>query len=202
MRRLALLLVLLSPLPVQAASPQSSLTIASQHCVWREGDDPDGKLGWAAPVLDESGWQPVASWSGLATPTPRFWLRCLFQPSDLAPAPIVKPVMQVSGDLAYEAFVDGQLPPCESGLPLGILDDSIYSAATLRLAHGDQLTILSDGVLEARNPTGELFGFDRTAAISTQSAEAIATAAQHFGQDDDITVLTIHRTNPTGAAHA
>jgi hypothetical protein len=36
-----------------------------------------------------------------------------------------------------------------------------------------------------------LFGFDRAAAISAQSAEAIACAAQAFGQNDDITVLTI-----------
>jgi hypothetical protein len=54
---------------------------------------------------------------------------------------------------------------------------------------GDQLTFLSDGVLEAQNPQGQLFGFDRTRQISTESAEAIARAAQSFGQQDDITVL-------------
>ena len=53
------------------------------------------------------------------------------------------------------------------------------------------ITILSDGVVEAQSATGELFGFDRTAAISTQSAESIAAAAQQFGQEDDITVLTL-----------
>jgi hypothetical protein len=41
------------------------------------------------------------------------------------------------------------------------------------------------------SPTRELDGFDRTAAISNQSAEAIARAAQNWGQDDDISVLTI-----------
>jgi len=46
-------------------------------------------------------------------------------------------------------------------------------------------------VVEAQSPTGELFGFDRTAAISAQPAEAIAHAAQQFGQEDDITVLTL-----------
>jgi serine phosphatase RsbU (regulator of sigma subunit) len=50
---------------------------------------------------------------------------------------------------------------------------------------------LSDGVLEATNSAGELFGFDRTRAISTQTAEAIAQFAQSFGQEDDITVLTL-----------
>jgi hypothetical protein len=37
----------------------------------------------------------------------------------------------------------------------------------------------------------EHFGFERTAAISTQSAEDIAHAAQAFGQQDDIPVLTL-----------
>ena len=55
------------------------------------------------------------------------------------------------------------------------------------------MTFLSDGVLEARNPSGELFGFERLAAISIQPAEAIAQAAQAFGQEDDITVLTVAR---------
>jgi serine phosphatase RsbU (regulator of sigma subunit) len=54
-----------------------------------------------------------------------------------------------------------------------------------------QLTLLSDGVVEARNSAGELFGFDRTQAISGQSAQNIAGAAQAFGQEDDITVLTL-----------
>jgi hypothetical protein len=80
------------------------------------------------------------------------------------------------------------LPP---GLPLGIAPSADYTETTLQLTPGDTLTFLSDGVVEARNPSGELFGFDRTAAISTQSAESIAAAAQAFGQEDDITVLSL-----------
>jgi hypothetical protein len=52
---------------------------------------------------------------------------------------------------------------------------------------------LTDGVVEAREKTGALFGFERTAAISSQSASRIAKTAEHFGQDDDITVLTLTR---------
>jgi hypothetical protein len=55
----------------------------------------------------------------------------------------------------------------------------------------DSLTFLSDGVVEARSPSCELFGFDRTRAISCETAEAIAEAALAFGQEDDITVLTL-----------
>ena len=88
-------------------------------------------------------------------------------------------------------YCNGEEIPLDSSLPLGIYHHAEYSETTLKLAPGDQLTFLSDGVVEAQSPTGELFGFDRTAAISTQSAEAIAAAAQAFGQEDDITVLTL-----------
>jgi hypothetical protein len=40
---------------------------------------------------------------------------------------------------------------------------------------------------------GELFGFERMAAIAHLSAETVARAARDFGQDDDITVLTLTR---------
>lgn len=66
-----------------------------------------------------------------------------------------------------------------------------YTETSLELAPGDRLTLLSDGVVEAQNAAGELFGFDRTRAISTQSTDSIARAAQTFGQEDDITVLTL-----------
>lgn len=80
---------------------------------------------------------------------------------------------------------------CESSLPLGIVPESAYAETRALLNPGDALTFLSDGVVEARSAAGELFGFDRTRAISTRPAEDIAHAAQQFGQEDDITVLTI-----------
>jgi hypothetical protein len=93
----------------------------------------------------------------------------------------------------------GHLPPycggeeieLESGLPLGIVPDVNYRESALKLAPGKMLTLLSDGVVEARNSKGELFGFDRTRAISRESAQHIAETARQFGQEDDITVLSV-----------
>jgi serine phosphatase RsbU (regulator of sigma subunit) len=76
-------------------------------------------------------------------------------------------------------------------LPLGLDANAIYLETSFDLLPGAQLTLLTDGVVEAQGPTGELFGFDRTAAISSQSAESIASIAQSFGQEDDITVVTL-----------
>lgn len=90
-------------------------------------------------------------------------------------------------------YADGKEIALESGLPLGLDAQTEYLESRRQLPPGAHLTLVTDGVAEARNTDGELFGFERTAAISTQSAEAIARAAQQFGQEDDITVLTITR---------
>jgi len=90
-------------------------------------------------------------------------------------------------------YLAGKELPLENGLPLGLSAEATYTEATFQLPLGQQLTILTDGVVEARDKTGALFGFERAAALSFQPAEAIAEAAQAFGQDDDITVLTLAR---------
>ena len=95
----------------------------------------------------------------------------------------------------------GHLPPylnsqevsLPGGLPLGVLPDANYQEVRLYLHPGDRILLMSDGVVEARQPSGELFGFDRVHNLSNQSAFYIADAAKEFGQDDDITVLTVRR---------
>jgi hypothetical protein len=88
-------------------------------------------------------------------------------------------------------YRNGRELPCESGLPLGILPAADYTETCVQLDPGDALTFMSDGVVEARSATGELFGFDRTRDISARSAQQIADTAARFGQEDDITVLTV-----------
>jgi hypothetical protein len=90
-------------------------------------------------------------------------------------------------------YRNGEECALDSGLPLGVVDAAEYTETTLQLGPGDTLTFLSDGVVEAQSATGELFGFDRTRVISQRSAEQIAVEAQRFGQQDDITVLTLTR---------
>ena len=90
-------------------------------------------------------------------------------------------------------YCNGKELTVEAGLPLGLNADAQYPEAHFRLELSQQLTLLTDGVVEARARGGELLGFDRTAALATQPAERIAQAAQDFGQEDDITVLTLTR---------
>jgi serine phosphatase RsbU (regulator of sigma subunit) len=93
----------------------------------------------------------------------------------------------------------GHIAPYQSGreldtppaLPLGLVPDQSYQIVRGCLAPGENLVLMSDGVPEAMSPTGELYGFERLPSLTQMSAKHIAEAAQSFGQEDDITVLTL-----------
>jgi hypothetical protein len=90
----------------------------------------------------------------------------------------------------YEVFANGvriggigKMPP--NPIPYSNYASQIYA---LPIAGG-----MTDGVVEAQDATGHLFGFDRIAEMLRGgiAAAALANAAQDFGQEDDITVLTV-----------
>jgi serine phosphatase RsbU (regulator of sigma subunit) len=101
----------------------------------------------------------------------------------------------------------GHLPPylnsqeinLPGALPLGVIPQVSYEEERFYLHPGDRILLMSDGVVEARQPSGELFGFDRVRYLSNQSAFYLADAAKAFGQEDDITVLTVRRLAPVPA---
>jgi hypothetical protein len=95
----------------------------------------------------------------------------------------------------------GHLPPflnaheveLPGALPLGLNPNERYENQEVVLAPGDRLTLYTDGLLEARDSKGELFGFERLAQLvgNTAAAEDAVAAGVQFGQEDDITVLTV-----------
>jgi sigma-B regulation protein RsbU (phosphoserine phosphatase) len=92
-------------------------------------------------------------------------------------------------------YLDGSELDLEDGLPLGLVSGVSYAQQTVVLPGHARLTLLSDGVVEARSPDGELFGFERTCEISQLPASEIAARARQFGQEDDITVITLNWRN-------
>jgi hypothetical protein len=90
-------------------------------------------------------------------------------------------------------YLDGAELELPGALPLGVVSGVSYVAAECTLRAGSRLTFVSDGVVEAQNARQELFGFERTGELSTRPAADIAQAAASFGQEDDITVVTIER---------
>jgi hypothetical protein len=97
----------------------------------------------------------------------------------------------------------GHLPPylngfeinIEGSLPLGMIAEVEFATMNFRIDPGDRLLLMSDGIVEAQNERGDLFGFDRIRILVSKqvSAAEIANAAQEFGQQDDISVLSIVR---------
>ncbi|MFV0422384.1 SpoIIE family protein phosphatase [Oleidesulfovibrio sp.] len=91
-----------------------------------------------------------------------------------------------------------------SGLPLGTMEDAVYEAACCRQLHRDDIVLLyTDGLVEARNAAGEMFGRDRLrsvvrdyAASGAQSVvDALCDVVGSFqggvAQEDDVTVVAI-----------
>jgi serine phosphatase RsbU (regulator of sigma subunit) len=74
---------------------------------------------------------------------------------------------------------------------LGVSSETTYDEVDFSLRPKDRLVFLSDGIVEARNKSGELYGFERAGRLSSEPADLIAMAAQQFGQEDDITVVSV-----------
>ena len=81
--------------------------------------------------------------------------------------------------------------PGSPALPLGLVSGQAYDLLEGELTTGQRLILMSDGVPEARSTKGELYGFDRLPNLIQLPAHDIADVAQRFGQEDDITVLTL-----------
>ena len=88
-------------------------------------------------------------------------------------------------------YLSGRELDTPPALPLGLIPAQTYDQVRGRLEAEQRLVLLSDGVPEARSSTGELYGFERLSVLTSESAQDIASIAPHFGQQDDITVLTL-----------
>ena len=98
-----------------------------------------------------------------------------------------------------------ELLPLTGGIALGIVSDLAYGQNSVVLDHGDTLVLYTDGVTEAMNGEGEQFGIERLRKVFSDRApkdaneaahkifEAVNTFADGAAQSDDITCLTIRR---------
>ena len=98
-----------------------------------------------------------------------------------------------------------ELLPLTGGIALGIVSDLAYGQNSVVLDHGDTLVLYTDGVTEAMNGEGEQFGIERLRKVFSNRApkdaneaahkifEAVNTFADGAAQSDDITCLTLRR---------
>jgi hypothetical protein len=101
-------------------------------------------------------------------------------------------------------YREGKELPVNGSLPLGVAADPTYDELVFLLHEGETLTFYTDGILEARNPAGELYGFDRVSALvgSSRTIEQMVEEARSFGQQDDITVFRVTRLAQSAPAEA
>ena len=100
-----------------------------------------------------------------------------------------------------------------SGTPLGLIPGQAYASETLELGAGDTLVLSTDGVSEAHDAAGGMFGEERLNACfaggAPQSAAAsvdrVMRAVRAFAagapQSDDITIVAVRRTTTNEARH-
>jgi serine phosphatase RsbU (regulator of sigma subunit) len=100
---------------------------------------------------------------------------------------------------------DGQVQMIEAyGLPLGSMPEAFYNGITIDLQAGDLLLLVSDGIVEAHDANGELFGFDRLEqTLSRHTVECspddliatlmheVTTFMDETEQHDDMTIVVI-----------
>jgi len=92
-----------------------------------------------------------------------------------------------------------------SGLPLGILEDGKWEQGSAEVAPGDMLVIYSDGITEAQNTDGALFGLERLRAVLQANRlcpardvhRAVLAKMRSFvgdaPQSDDVTLMIVTR---------
>jgi serine phosphatase RsbU (regulator of sigma subunit) len=106
----------------------------------------------------------------------------------------------------YWCHADGTIEPVTAGAagPVGILDDPQFESTALRLGHGDSLVLYTDGVIEAADAQGGLYGNERletclafAGTLPADIAEHILHSVQQHAADtpasDDLTLFICHR---------
>lgn len=95
------------------------------------------------------------------------------------------------------------------GMPLGLMPGTSYDQHETVLEPDDIVLLYSDGITEQHNAAGEMFGFERTAALvhaATSgddlvdgSVQALSDFSTDVEQEDDVTLVTLHRGRAGGS---
>jgi serine phosphatase RsbU (regulator of sigma subunit) len=107
-------------------------------------------------------------------------------------------------NLPYLATAEGIAELRATGMPLGAMPGITYEENAAYLALGESVLLHSDGLVEAHDPSGEMFGFPRLQKVVEKSRggkrlieECLAELSEFVGRDweqeDDITLVALER---------
>ena len=139
----------------------------------------------------------------------KMFVTCLYGVLD--PATGLLRFANAGHDVPYVKTAGGVLELRARGMPLGLLAGMAYEEKEMVLAPGDSALLHSDGIVEAHTPARDMYGFPRlkeTVGRRPQDEDLIAFVLADLEaftgpdaeQEDDITMLTLERIAPAGAA--
>lgn len=133
---------------------------------------------------------------------PAMFVTCLYAIIDTGVGELV--FANAGHNLPYVGTSDDVTELRATGMPLGLMPGMSYEEKTYRFSDGDVMVLTSDGITEAHNPGGEMYGFARLIGqvgletgnedlCSALVADLEAWTGPEAEQEDDVTLVVIRR---------
>jgi anti-sigma regulatory factor (Ser/Thr protein kinase) len=133
---------------------------------------------------------------------PAMFVTCLYAVIDTGAGEVV--FANAGHNLPYVRTGDGVVELRATGMPLGLMPDMAYDERVYRMDDGDVMVLTSDGITEAHNPAGDMYGFGRLMGRVAKKAPdgdmvtAIVGDVEEWTgpdaeQEDDITLVVLRR---------
>lgn len=134
---------------------------------------------------------------------PAMFVTCLYAVVDTRGGEVV--FANAGHNLPYVRSADSVIELRATGMPLGLMPDMTYDEKTHTLENGDVMVLTSDGITEAHNAEGEMYGFSRLMGRVAKRVKDDDMVAALVGdlerwtgrdaeQEDDITLVVVRRT--------
>ncbi len=178
----------------------AALVMARTHSILR-GDAP--RLVSPSKVLEHANELLVAEMPE------KMFVTCLYLVLDPRTGRVV--FANAGHNLPYVRTADGVIEFRATGMPLGLLPGMTYEEREAVIEPGGNVLLYSDGLVEAHDPSGDMYGFPRlreAMASDLAGGELIddlllglhAFTGRGWEQEDDITLVTIRRSNGHAAS--
>jgi serine phosphatase RsbU (regulator of sigma subunit)/anti-sigma regulatory factor (Ser/Thr protein kinase) len=137
----------------------------------------------------------------------KMFVTCLYMVLEPATGRVV--YANAGHNLPYVRTANGVVEFRATGMPLGLLPGLTYEEKTSDIGRGDSVLLYSDGIIEAHDPNGEMYGFPRLKAdMATELAGSElldellerlhAFTGRGWEQEDDITMVALRRSPGDG----
>ena len=134
---------------------------------------------------------------------PAMFVTCLYAIIDTSAGEVV--FANAGHNLPYVRNTSGVIELRATGMPLGLMPDMTYDEKTHVLEDGDVMVLTSDGITEAHDPTGEMYGFGRLMGrvgsrpkdndmVGCMVEDLESWTGPDAEQEDDITLVVVERT--------